>query len=566
MAITNLLTPGTANFGDLLANGRIYRVPRFQRDYSWKEEEWEDLWLDIVGLGEGQFHYLGYVVLQSDGEQNFMVIDGQQRFATLSILALAVLKHLRELIEKGVEPKENGARLELLRNQFLGYQDPASLIPTSKLFLNKNNDDFYQSYLLRLREPARLYALKPSERLLWQAFVYFYEAVKSHFRGRISGQALAALLNDTVARRLIFTTIRVSDDLSAYKIFETLNARGVRLSTTDLLKNYLFSVVARTSAAELNEAERQWQRINNTLGPEDFATFLRHYWNSRHPLERRSNLFKAIKKSVQSSQDVFDLLEALERFAPVYLAFSRPADPVWGREQRESITELELFNVSQCYSLLLSGYDKLDPAEFTRLLKICSAISFRYHVIGGLNPNTMEDVCNRAALKVFRGEATTGRQIFQELRPIYVEDENFRSSFSTKTIITGSGQNNRLVRYILFSLENQLSNKDYDFEDSTATIEHIVPENPGEQWERFFSPEEQESAVYRLGNLTLLEVSKNRECGNASYEDKLKVYQTSAYRLTAQETNFSEWTPKTLQKRQERMAKWATAIWRVDYQ
>jgi hypothetical protein len=60
-------------------------------------------------------------------------------------------------------------------------------------------------------------------------------------------------------------------------------------------------------------------------------------------------------------------------------------------------------------------------------------------------------------------------------------------------------------------------------------------------------------------------VSKNKLCGNALYEAKLKIYQTSAYRLTSQETNFAEWTPETLHKRQERMAKWANAVWRIDY-
>jgi hypothetical protein len=267
------------------------------------------------------------------------------------------------------------------------------------------------------------------------------------------------------------------------------------------------------------------------------------------------------------SKDVFDLLEALENFAPVYMAFSKPADAIWqgDRERRKSIAELDLFNVSQCYSLLLSGYEKLEPHEFTRLLQVCVVISFRYNVVGNLNANTMEEAYNRAALKVHRGEASTARQIFQELKPIYVADNSFKNDFSTKSVNTSSGRGKMLARYILFSIENHLSNKDYDYEDGTATVEHILPENPSEQWEQFFSPEEEDASVYRLGNLTLLEVSKNKLCGNASYEDKLKIYQTSAYRLTSQETNFAEWTPETLHKRQERMAKWVNAVWRIDY-
>jgi hypothetical protein len=569
MTGSNIIATTTVSFGDLLGNGRIFRVPSFQRDYAWREEEWDDLWRDILeSAATGQPHYMSYVLLQSADTQNFVIIDGQQRFATLSLLALAVLKHLQELVEKGVEAIENRQRIAILRTSFLGYQDPASLIPTSKLFLNRNIDDFYQSFLLRLRSPVSPEALKPAEKSLWKAFLFFYEAISDHFGAAISGQALAGLLNVTVARRLIFTVIQVDDDLNAYQVFETLNARGVRLSTSDLLKNYLFSIVARISPAELSEAERQWQTINDELGREDFTPFLRHYWNSRYPLERKSNLFKAIRKAVRDSDEVFELLERLERIAPVYLALSHPDDPSWrgDRDRRKRIVEFDLFYTPQCYSLLLSGYERLEPAEFTRLLQVCAVISFRYNVICKLNANTLEEVCNRAALKVRNGDATTARQIFQALKPIYVADEKFKDDFSWAAVNTRSSRGKRLARYILFSIENQLSNKDYNFEDTSATIEHILPENLTAEWVTRFSASEHEANVYRLGNLSLLETTKNKECGAAPYEEKLPVYQNSVYRLTAQEINYIEWTPGTLHKRQEKMARWATAIWRVDYQ
>jgi len=567
MAETRIIEQSTPIYAELLTNGKIYRVPRFQRDYAWREEEWEDLWLDLCGLEQGdeQSHYLGYIVLQSADRLNFTIIDGQQRFATLSVLAMAVLKHLRELAEQGIEPEENSARIELLRNQFLGYKDPASLIPTSKLFLNRNNDDFYQSVLLRLRPPPGVELLKPSEKLLWQAGEFYYRAVKEHFGANLTGEALARLLSETVAQRLFFTMMRVGDEVSAYKVFETINARGGRLSSVDLLKNYLFSIVDQTSPAFLNEIERQWQWINNTLGTEDPTTFLRHYWNSRRPLARKDRLFKALKQSIRHDEDVFSLLGEMEKAVPDYLALANPNDSRWGREERRCIAALNLFNVPQCYSLLLIGYDKLDRSEFSRLLKILTAITFRYHVIGGLNPNTIEDVCNRAALKIFGGEAGACRRIFEELKPIYVDDESFRNDFSRKAINTTSSRDKQIVRYILFALENHLTNKDYDFEDTTATIEHILPEKLTAEWVNWFSAREHESNVYRLGNLTLLETSKNKECGNAPYDQKLPVYQTSVYRLTAQEVNYIEWTPGALHKRQEKMAKWAAAVWRVDF-
>jgi hypothetical protein len=566
MAEMNIIEQSTPIYGELLANGRIYRVPRFQRDYSWREEEWEDLWLDLLAIerGEEQYHFMGYIVLQSDDRRNFTIIDGQQRFTTLSILAMAVLKHLQELIDQGVEPEENSARLELLRNQFLGYKDPALLIPTSKLFLNRNNDDFYQSFLLRLRTPPDVYAPKPSEKLLWQAGEFFYRAIKQYLGAKPSGESLARLLSETVAQRLFFTMVRVGDELSAYKVFETLNARGVRLSSADLLKNYLFSVVDRTGPAYIDKMERQWQWINNTLGTEDPTAFLRHYWNSRHPLARKDRLFMAIKQSVRKDEDVFKLLGEMEKAVLVYLALSNPNAPRWNRDERRFIAALELFNAPQCLSLLLIGYDRLDRNEFSRLLKIIVAITFRYLVIGGLNPNTMENACNRAALKISSGEINTCRQIFQELKPVYVDDESFANDFSRKEIDATSSRNKRIVRYILFAIENQLSGKDYDFEDTTATIEHILPENLTPDWVKLFPAKEHQAAVHRLGNLTPLEAAKNRDIGDAPYDQKLPVYQTSAYLMTSKETNYVEWSPRTLHKRQERMSKWASALWRVD--
>ena len=84
-------------YRQLIGNGMQYHVPRFQRDYSWTDEEWEELWADIQDTmspdGEPA-HYMGYLVLQSNNQKNFYVIDGQQRLTTLSILALAVLKNL----------------------------------------------------------------------------------------------------------------------------------------------------------------------------------------------------------------------------------------------------------------------------------------------------------------------------------------------------------------------------------------------------------------------------------------------------------------------------------------
>ena len=182
MARTNLLETRTTSFGDLIGNSKIYRVPPFQRDYSWTEENWEDLWQDILMLHNNLSvsHYMGAIVLQSSAtvDKEFTVIDGQQRLATLSIIAVAVIEKIRRLVEQNVQPEANRERQEILKRTYLGDREPRSLRYSSKLFLNENNDDFYQSNLVNLRKPLNIRSLSKSNQLLWQAFDYFSQELE----------------------------------------------------------------------------------------------------------------------------------------------------------------------------------------------------------------------------------------------------------------------------------------------------------------------------------------------------------------------------------------------------
>lgn len=156
----------------LLGNGLTYKVPRFQRDYSWTQDEWEDLWQDMTETlrpGGEPAHYMGYLVLQSQDNRSFDVIDGQQRLTTLSLLALAVLKSLQELADAGIDTDDNRRRIDQLRQSFIGYLDPVTLVPRTKLSLNRNNDAYYRDYLVPLQQlPQR--GRRASEHLLRKAF------------------------------------------------------------------------------------------------------------------------------------------------------------------------------------------------------------------------------------------------------------------------------------------------------------------------------------------------------------------------------------------------------------
>lgn len=558
----NLLDTDTVTLNDIFSNGRHYRVPEFQRDYSWKEEQWDDLWTDILAVKDRKdhIHYMGAIVLQDLEKKSFSVIDGQQRLATLSIIALCIIKRLEDLVNNGIEVEENKEREKRLREQYVGEKDAVSLRYSNKLKLNENNESFYRSFLVQLREPINTHRLAASNKLLQNAFDYYYSKLIELFGENPSGETLADFLQNQIAEKLAFIQIVVKDVLSAYTVFETLNSRGIELSISDLLKNYILSLTAK-SEEDKRQAKEQWHRIIQITGLDKFPTFLRYFWHSRYEIVRKEQLFKALQKRVNTKVDTFSLLDNLEKYAAVYSALQNPNDELWlgNRIIRNRITELKLFGVRQPFPLLLEAYFKL-PNDFESILRFCSIIAFRYNKIGGLDPKRQEEVFHLAAKKIFKGEIKNANQVAQELKRVYLTDERFINSFTTKQVNTKSQK--KLARYILYSLENQIAGTERNFEDESATIEHILPENPSKEWEEFFAIDDFENYIYRLGNLTLLESKKNNDCGDKPYAEKLPVYKNSQYEMT-NKIDFPEWTATQIRSRQEKMAKIATSIWRI---
>lgn len=566
MARINLLDTKTTNFRDLIGNGKIYRVPLFQRDYSWQEENWEDLWQDILMLHQDpeSSHYMGAIVLQNSAtsDKEWTIIDGQQRFATLSILAISLIDKLTQLVDLGQEAEPNKERQDLLKRTYLADKDPRSLRYSSKLILNENNNDFYQSNLINLRKPRNVRSLPHSNQLLWKAFEYFAGKISEDIPEVVSsGESLATFLADTVAQRLLFIQINVEDELNAYTVFETLNARGLELSATDLLKNYLFSLFQGPD--DLREAQRQWKRMITTVQLEKFPEFLRYYLSLTYTRIRRDRLFKQVRNSVKTAQQAFDLLEELENYSSLFVALGNANDEFWRDipQNQEYIRELSLFRVKQVYPTLFAAYEKFSPDDFTRLLKLIGVVSFRYSIVSSLNPNDLEAIYNKLAIDIQKETIKTPRQVFERLGSLYVSDEKFRQDFSLLEIST-KGQKRRLVRYILWRLETQVSGVKI-MEDSFS-IEHILPENPDHSWQHNFTEKQQDEMVYRLGNMTLLEPALNREIGNQPYVRKREKYQDSQYSLT-QEIQGEDWTPDAIANRQQHLGRLAVQVWRADF-
>ncbi len=555
--MSTLLKQDQPTFGSLAGNGKTFEVPPFQRDYSWDKEEWEDLWLDIIGLEEEGDHYMGYVVLQETKQsKNFLIIDGQQRITTINILIIAAVKLL---IDKG--DKE---RADLLRNTYLSYKEPTSLIYKTKLKLNRNNDYVYTSQLLQLQIPQYTVGLKPSEKRLIGAYKYFILELTKYFNAGPT-EKIAEFISRKIDDKLFFTSITVGDDIDAYKVFETLNARGVKLSTADLLKNYLFSKVFSRAEGEVDSLEKKWYRINDLLGKTDITNYIRHFWNSRsYPSERKATLFKTIKKKVETYENSIEFINNLDESVVVYSALTNPDSEIWIGEQSKYINEINILDVSQCFPLLMMAKQKFTDIEFTKLLRDVVNLSFRYNTIGGQNPNELERVYGRASEAIFKNEVTQARQVFLNyIKDVYLDDNSFKNDFKNKQINTN--KYNSLSKYILSKLELEYGGTEPNLTSKDVTIEHILPQNPDDNWAEHFVNVDIQDYIYRIGNLTLLESNKNKEASRKSFEEKQQIFSRSSYKLSNEKTNYESWNVASISNRQDDMSKRAATIWKINY-
>ncbi len=567
MTATNFNTENRT-YRQLVGNGLVYTIPRFQRDYSWGEEEWEDLWLDMLSTlkqdGEPA-HYMGYLVLQTTDNRKFEVIDGQQRLTTMSLIVLASMRVMSDYATNHVNEAANQQRIAQLRATYIGYLDPVTLSSHNKLKLNRNNDPYYRNYLVPLTKPLPVRGFPVSTHQLRKGFEWFKQRLHDYTKDEPDQGVALAQFVESMSDRLFFTVITVADQLNAFKVFETLNARGVRLSATDLLKNYLFSVLAQDGelTTDMDDFEDRWVAMVDRLGSEELPDFLRAHWNSRHNFARHAELFKVIRQRINYRADVFALVRDMEADIDTYLALSQPEGSEWPDRWRQNVQHLRMFAVRQPFPMLMAAKRMFSEAEFGDLLRVVVVIAFRYNVIGGQNPAEQERTFHATALALNSGRARVLRDVVAQLRAIYPNDDAFRTNFADKSIKTKQSRNAQVVRYILAMLEKQDNGLDLNLEEG-YTIEHILPQKPGPGWESF--PEnEVDLFAYRLANMVLLEKSKNQDIGNLPFDEKRIIMKDSSVLLTRQLAEaYDTWTPEKLVARQKKLAKVATTVWRID--
>jgi len=551
--------------GEFLRRSK-FLVPANQRTYAWKPPEIDELFDDLRSYLDTGDYFLGWIVLSAptDGEAP-TIIDGQQRLATFCMIYAAMRDYLCQNQRSDVARKI-ADRVLYTEPEWTSEKEP-------RLLMSSEDQAFFANHVVappdaEERKASRVSATSPhSHRRIAKAFERVREQVE-HIAEGGPDKALRQLQRwDTYIRtRAKIIPLYVSDDLSAFQIFETLNDRGVELATADLLKNYLFRLAG---IRRLDEAKALWSRAIGRIVSESretiVTTFVHHFWSSKHGLTRERLLYKEIRRSIQSREDALAMLSDLDASSANYAAILHSDADVWkplGVEGRELVGTLLKLKFEQYKPLLLACLDVFDHSrseELRKLLRLLVGWAVRFQVTNQLGSSKLETFYPEAAAKVRKLRLSTASALVREVGTTVPSDEVFRRDFAKF-----EEDNAIAARYLLATINDYLERQEGKEEHDASrqlTLEHILPKADNVPDGMLFSKEVAPAYRFRLGNQTLLVRKANQSLGASGFAKKLKAYGESALPLTAQVAKYKKWTPEALEERQQWMADKAVRIW-----
>ena len=356
--------------------------------------------------------------------------------------------------------------------------------------------------------------------------------------------------------------VRVSDEADAYRLFETLNDRGLDLTIADLLKNFLLS----RAGEQHNSVLASWKRTIDGLlpfgGEERLPTYLRHYWSSKHEVVRDKDLYRKIREHVTSRRQAVELASDLATDSYYYGATLSGDHEFWQdypSSTRDSIRTLNELGLDQFRPLLLPALRMLPRRTVMALVRRLVAWNVRLLVVGGGGGGVMESNYGRIGREIRDSRLKSVAAIGKRATFIPTDDE-FEARFATLSISKHS-----LARYYLARLEGAAVGKPELIPNPNAdelNLEHVLPKSPEENWPRV-TPDEHDAFARRLGNLALLHADKNSALGNAGFSDKQKALAKSKLVLTAMIGKEQEWGTTQIVSRQEKLADLASKAWPI---
>ncbi|MDQ2651908.1 MAG: DUF262 and DUF1524 domain-containing protein [Chloroflexota bacterium] len=550
---------------NLLQQAFQFSIPIYQRTYSWREQECRQLWNDILRAGSAGVagHFLGSIVYVESGiplvakRVPHLVIDGQQRLTSVTLLLAALADSLDLLPEAEQEPIEGFSPIKI-RHYFLG-NPLESGSRRDKLVLTQTDRETLNAII-------RQHPL-PVERSIRVEENYAY------FRQQIAllGDDLAPLCQG-LAKLLVVEIALSRDHDNPQLIFESMNSTGRELTQADLIRNYVLMGLEPELQSRLYE--RHWRQMELEFGQEAygeyFDDFVRHYLTLKTGeipnINAVYDAFKAFTRRTDVAAAGIDTLVAdLRKYASYFcaMALGREQDP----ELTRAFQDLRELRVEVAYPLLLELYADwklglLSRTDFTAALRLIESYVFR-RAICAIPTNSLNRTFANFARTLDKSHyvASIGRHLLE--LPSYrrfPRDEEFLREMAARDLY-----NMRNRSYWLRRLENHGTKEPAPVEN--YTIEHIMPQNErlsaawremlGPDWERVHREK-----VHTLGNLTL--TGYNSEYSDRAFLEKRDMpggFRQSPLRLNRSLGDVTHWDEAAIAARGHELALQACDVW-----
>ena len=577
-------------------NKIVYKIPKYQREYTWGINEWDQLFDDVITNDEGYF--LGSYIcvsMQGMGVAELEVIDGQQRFTTLSILLTAIYSKLNAKREQLDD--EDISNLTNIKKQLTYSPEKGVYRPKLRLQVqNSNADDylslFYENNIIsdKIKRPNNA-----GNRRIYKAFKHFNKCIDDYIaddinRGKDEIELLFKLKDKF--NEAIIVGIEVDSHKDAYMLFESLNNRGVPLSAVDLIKNTLIATSEKYNKSD--ECYEEWKIALSYL-TDEYSTqerFFRQYYNAfREELNKpfvnenstkkfplaylatRTTLLDIYDQLIKKDYNLF--LENLIKETQIYSIIINNSDEE--KIYKEQLLDLERIQGAPSYILLLYLLTRQDELNISdeQILKIIE-ILIKFFVRRNLTdiPNTRN--LNKIFMDIIENiHELKGKNvyyyIYNSLKQCSASDELFEEKLRGPIY----DENPEATRFILCSIESMYQTKEiytdlWSRDNSNKyiwTIEHVFPEgqNIPDSWVNMISDGDKNLAkkylddyVHTIGNLTI--TGYNQNLSNMSFEEKRNrkkdgkdIGYTNGLYLNKDIVNEEKWTVDKIKDRTDKL-------------
>ena len=554
---------GEATLQKILNTSRQFIIPIFQRNFSWEKKQFKQLWTDIQRASKftrERTHFIGSIVYIDMGTpagrpQQLMLIDGQQRLTTLSLLLCA----LKRYVQKN-DVETNLIKTKKIDNQFLLNSDETD-DDKYKLLLNAQDRETY----IKLLEQTEFTVNTPSKRIM-NCYEYFYQQIEK----------CADDLNSIFLGILNLSLVAISldkDKDNPQLIFESMNSTGKDLAQSDLLRNYLLMDLSTKEQNRLYTT--YWKPMEDAFGQyaylEKFDYFIRDFLTIKQNNGRIckvNDVYEQFKRYyIEQNLAKEDILKEIFIYAKYYAAIE--LDREKDKDLRMYWRQIRMIDCHVAYPFFLQlyhDYEQKNLAKEDFILIIKTTISYIVRrAICEIPTNSLNKTFAVFYNKINKQDYVNSvlkEYILKTAYRAFPTDYEVREKLQTKDIY-----HFRLKNYLLEMLENYYHKEPIDIMRDNYTIEHIMPQSPelnttwqkmlGENWR-----EVQKIYLHTLGNLTL--TGYNSEMGNKSFEEKLNGengFKHSHLKLNQYVASCEAWNKKSIQQRTSLLTDLILKIW-----